>query len=228
MNRLSIKQQRGFSSNPFCYASGFVFVKNNIDLVSHSLSELLDGLVVQDVYTNFQEVNSEGLLVWQYIGHNWTMFKYFLCQPNVAKKLSEKLNTDCISFQYEDTSGWTKCCFYRNGVNSETYSFGLDYREERGYWLEESGEKVIQTDCGVSWDLNVRDEERDYQFLFRSTLRSVTEKEVKQPTEFLNNFFISQNAWLPADMDTIPWFNENGFLSIEQSIFVRVDWLEFR
>lgn len=223
----SISNQRGFSLNMYPASFSFVLVKAEIEEVSSSLANIVNGSLIKDVYKNPEQVDTNFLLVWQYTNHDWTMFEYLVCRGDIPRKLSKTLKTDCIYFQYEDVSGWEGYNLFKDGEIVESYSFGLDYREEMAEAFEEEGGMPEQLDHGIPWDINTADNQLNYQFLFRSTLRSVAEDEIKSYKSFLNNFFISQSAWLPSWQDT-PWFSENQPPTIPESNFVRVDFITQR
>lgn len=222
----SITNQRGFALDDYPDSFGFVLVKAGIDQSSNALSDATGGTVIRDVHKNFEQVHGSGFLVWQYAGHPWSIFRYFVCQEDVPQTISTTLNTDCIYFQYEDTGGAAGYNLFRNGTIVESYAFGLSYREEMMEAFEETGEELPEElDHGIPWDINTVDDEHYYQYVFRSTLRSVSEAEVKNSQEFLNDFFIIRDAWLPAWRE-IPWVIEGQLPELPQSIFVRVDWVK--
>jgi hypothetical protein len=223
---LSIMQKRGFGLKEYPTSFGFVLVKAEIEEISVNLANLVNGFLVRDVYRNADQVDSNWLLVWQYTNHSWTTFQYPVCKEDIPRRLSKILNTSCIYFQYEDVSGWQGYNLWKDGKIVESYSFGLDYREEMAEALEElEDEMPEELDHGMPWGINTTSDSRDHQFLFRSDLRSVSESDVKNSDSFLDSFFISQDAWLPSLSD-IPWVSERQHPEMPESNFVRVDFIK--
>jgi hypothetical protein len=228
MESTPIENRRGFELNDYPTSFTVVLVKARVSEVSKALAEFMKTSVIQDVYINFEQVNDASLtLVWQYLGHAWSVFYLDgACREDVPRTLSQNMKTDCIYFQYEDTSGWEGYELFRNGISLEAYSFGLDYREEMAEFLEDIEVEIPESsDNRMSWDINTTDDDDYHQFLFQSSLRSVSGDEIKNSQVFVNNFFISQNAWLP-DWENIPWVEEKSPPDIPKSLFVGVDFVE--
>lgn len=217
--------QKGFSLDSYPGSFSFILVNATIEEVSSSLANIWSSSLIKDVYKNSEQINGNSLLVWQYTNHNWTIFEYQPCKENIPRQLSKLLKADCIYFQYEDVSGWTEYNLFKCGKIVESYSFGLDYREDMAEAFEEEGKMPEELDHGIPWDINTTDKKHDYQFLFRSTLRSVTEDEIKNHKSFLHDFFVSQNAWLPSWQD-MPYLTKNQPPKIPESNFVRVDLIK--
>jgi hypothetical protein len=226
----SISHKRGFELDNYPGSCAFVLVKAEVANVSHALAALLQKPLIEDVYRNYENINIDQLLIWQYINHSWTLFGYEIrkrdevCKQEIPQAISASLNTDCICFEYEKVSGWHGYRLFRNGEVVETYSFGIDYRPD---WIEfhygSAGNFPEETDHGIPWNINTTDE-KGYQFLFRSTLQSVLEDAVKNPKVFLNSLFIGQDAWLPSSayMPSIV----GGVPPEMPKFFVRVDLVE--
>lgn len=108
-------------------------------------------------------------------------------------------------------------------MNIEDYGFGLDYFED----IIESGEYGEELELKVQSYYNdyIKDKNRDYLFSFKSTIRNASDDEVKNEKQFLNDFFISQNAWLP-NYDYMPYIDENGQIDLSKSLFIRVDFVK--
>ncbi len=217
-----IENKRGFDLKDYACSFGYVLVKAGIDEVSSTLAKLKSATVIKDLYSNFAECSDYGYLVWQYFGHDWTMSRYGVCQSEFSQNLSKILETDCIYYEYEKTSSWQGYTFFRNGVEIEGYSFGIDYYQEMAESAEYTEEEFDLESC---YDSYIKDENRDYLFLFLSKIRNASDDEVKNDKTFVNNFFISQNAWLP-NYEYMPYFDENGHIELSKSLFVRVDFLK--
>jgi hypothetical protein len=228
MESLPIENRRGFELNDYPTSFSIVLVKSRMSEVSRALAEFMKTSVIQDVYINFEQVNDANFtLLWQYAGHTWSTFRLDgACKQEVPRTLSENMKTDCIYFQYEDTSDWKGYELFRNGISLEAYDFGLDYREEIAELFEEMEEEMpVDSNNGISWDIDTTDDDDYYQFLFRSSLRSVSEDKVKNPQVFINDFFVSQDAWVP-DWKNMPWVEEKSPPEMPKSLFVGVDFVE--
>lgn len=226
MEASEIENKRGFDLNDYPGSFGYVLVKAGIDEVSSTLAKLKSTTVIKDVYNNSTECSDYGYLVWQYFGHEWTMFEYGVCQSEFPQKTSRILKTDTIYYEYEDTSDWEGYTFFRNGVEIEGYSFGLDYFEEMAESAEYRGEE-FDLQLQTYYNDYIKDEDRDYLFSFKSTIRNASDNEVKNEKQFVNDFFISQNAWLPS-YDYMPYVDENGQIDLPKSLFVRVDLVKVK
>lgn len=218
-----IENKRGFDFNDYPCSFGYVLVKAGIDEVSSTLVKLKSTTVIKDLYANFSERSDYGYLVWQYFGHNWTMFEYRVCQSELSQKISRILKTDSIYYEYEDTSGWQGYDFFKNGAKVESYYFGIDYLQEMIDFAEEAGEEIDYKSYYNYYD--IKDERRGYLFSFNSTIRNASDDEVKNEDKFLNDFFVGRNAWLPS-CDYMPYFEENGHTKLSKSLFVRVDFVK--
>lgn len=194
----SISHKCGFELDYYPASCAFILVKAEITNVSNTLSKLLQNPLTEDIYRNYENINSNQILLWQYVNHSWTLFEYEVCKQEMPQAISTSLNTNCIYFEYEKVSGWQVYRLFINGEVVETYSFGIDYRPD---WIEfhyEAAESLPEeTDYGIPWDINITDD-KGYQFLFRSNLQSASEDAIKNPKVFLNSLFISQDAWLPS------------------------------
>jgi hypothetical protein len=220
----SISHKRGFDLDHYPGSCVFVLVKSEIANVSHALATFLQKPLIEDVYRNYENINSDQILIWQYVNHSWTLFVYKVYEQEIPHAISARLNTDCICFEYEKVSGWQKYRLFKNGEAVETYSFGIDYRPD---WIEfhygTAENFPEETDYGIPWNINTTDE-KGYQFLFRSTLKSVSEDTVKNPQVFLNSLFTGQDVWLPSSA-YIPSIVED-FPPEMPNFFVRVDMVE--
>lgn len=115
-------------------------------------------------------------------GNAWTVVSG---DAEVAKQLSDDLDTDTIYFGFGDASGWMMYDFFQKGEKVESYGFGEDYSEE----MEEMGTGYISP-----WDIETSDGEM--QWGFSSKLRKVSEQEIQKGEAFIDEFFKSQNAYL--------------------------------
>ncbi|BAY81326.1 hypothetical protein NIES267_08020 [Calothrix parasitica NIES-267] len=223
MEASEIENKRGFDLNDYPCSFGYILVKAGIDEVSSTLAKLKSTTVIKDLYANFSERSDYGYLVWQYFGHDWTMFEYGACKSGFSQKISKILKTYTIYYEYEKTSGCQGYTFFRNDIKIEGYCFSIDYYKEMARFAEESGEEFdLQSHYNYG---DIRDDERDYVFSFCSNIRNASDDEVKNEEKFLNDFFISQNAWLPS-CDYMPYFKENGHTKLSKSLFVRVDFVK--
>jgi hypothetical protein len=223
-----IETRRGFELDDYPTSLSIILVKERVNEVSRALAEFMETSVIQDVYINFEQVNNANFtLVWQCAGHAWSVFRLDgACRQDVPRTLSKNMQTDCIYFQYEDTSVWKGYELFRNEISLEAYDFGLDYREEMADLLEEMEEEMPEdSNYGISWDINTTDDDGYHQFLFRSSIRSVSEAEIKNSQVFINNFFINQNAWLP-DWTNMPWVEEKSPPEMSKSLFIGVNFVE--
>lgn len=224
---LSYQERRGFDLNTFDFggSTGFVLVKASIDKVSPILAEMFNGKLKTNVYG--QELNVPRWLttIHQYREHLWTIFYLNVCREEFVRDISQRLMTQCIYFQYEDTSTWLGYIFFDNGEEIEEYQFGPDYREEYEEFKElmedEMGDLTSEPDPS-EWDIDVSDYDLDEQFLFRSTERTVDKDDLLDKEKFMDDFFKLHDAWLP-DWDYLPY--EDRFTTNELSAedFIRVD-----
>ena len=219
MEASAIKNKRGFDLNDYPGSFGYILVKAGIDEVSSTLAKLESATLIRDVYNNSTECSDYGYLVWQYFGHDWTIFEYHVCQTEFPEQISKILKTDSIYYSYEKTSGWQGYDFFRKGAKAESYNFGIDYYQEMIEFAEQTGK---ESDLESHYDSYIKDERRGYLFSFNSTIRNASDREVKNEKQFVNDFFISQNAWFPS-CDYMPYFEENGHTKLSKSLFVRVD-----
>ena len=153
--------KKGFDLDEFGGNFDAVLVKSRVDVVKKSISR-------QDCK--------------QLEGSDWTVLSG---DVEVARQLSDELDTDAIYFGFGDGSGWMVYDFFQKGEKVESYGFGEDYSEE----MEEMG-----AEYNSPWDLEFSDGET--QWGFSSKLRKVNEQDIQKGEAFIDGFFKSQNAYL--------------------------------
>ena len=227
-----ITSRRGFELTSFPGSMGIVLARAPVAEVSSTLQKIIGGTLTTDVYGRPIDDFVIGfgafrIPVFQFVGHPWTLFLHTVCQPAPIRQLSRDLDTECICFEFEDTSGWTACALIDKGEVVENYRFGLDYSDEMEDLAEEMGEEVPESnDDGIPWDVNVSSDDGN-QYLFRSIRRQATETQVQDSREFLDDFFRQNDAWLP-EFDLFPFPLPDGtcgVASLAREDFVRVDIL---
>ncbi len=224
MDASFIAKQRGFQLDYYPYSFDYILVKADIDEVSTTLARLKSVTIFKNFYSNFEACAAYDYLVWQYFGHDWTILEDKLCQAELSEQLSKILKTDSIYYSYEKTSGWQGYDFFRNGKKIESYSYGIDYYQEMPEVAEPTQEEKNYKSSYNSYD--IKDEKRGYLFSFYSNIRTALDDEIKNEKPFLNNFFVSQNAWLPS-YKYMPYIDENAKKKqVSQSYFTRVNFVK--
>ena len=166
-----------------------------------------------NAYENSIDIPSQGIVLLQFKGHDWTIIRYLRRQPysgyeEDVKFLSEELESQALYYFNSDTSGDLVYRFYENGLCQE--------------------EMICSCDEGLT---------------FRSGLTSTEKEDMGHPYLFTEDFLIEQEIYIPAIWipDLSPMSGKNfqdikleffGFLpnasnavKFERSYFERVDYL---
>lgn len=172
---VSLQQCRGIESldqNLF-----MVLVQAPIELVAQAFSQLRQAEIwVRDVYEHEVEIIGQGVMVFQFRGHSWTLINR-LCDPPYgsglpcqvgateedAQSLSSLLHTSAIYYTASDTSGTIEYHLYRDGRSMERLFF------EEGFSVQ-----------------------------FQSQLRQLEGEDIEDAYSFTMNFIQEQDAYVPA------------------------------
>ena len=164
--------------------------------------EPIDPLKTTEKYPDY------GNVIFQHVGHAWSVWAAMIDGNNAAKTLSKKLKTRAIVLAHEDTGGWTELRVFDNGENIETYTWGPDYADEMETAAEELGEgfdgTIAPTDNGQAWHQRLNTEEGDL-FLFRSSERNISRPDdLRDEKKMMDDALRANDAWLPS-WSHFPW-----------------------
>jgi hypothetical protein len=172
---VSLQQCRGIESidqNVF-----MVLVQAPIELVAQAFSQLRQAEIwVRDVYEREVEIIGQGVMVFQFRGHSWTLINR-LCDPPYgsglprqvgateedAQNLSDLLHTRAIYYTASDTSGTIEYQLYQDGKSVERLFF------EEGFSVQ-----------------------------FQSQLRQLEAEDIENAYSFTMNFIREQDAYVPV------------------------------
>lgn len=124
-------------------------------------------------------------------------------------------------FYCGDTDSWLDYRLFQDGIKIEelrcdSYVFGDLQRD--GFVLSPK-----QLDDNDDWDIVLTLDE-EWLVMFRSTLRTISAKELERE-EIFHDLFLAQDAWMP-DEDCIPYtYRQCTTKTLASSDFVRVDVL---
>ena len=191
-----IQNRRGFEIIDGLNTIGIALVKADAEKVSQHLAKARDGR--SQKIDNIQAFNFANFkcsdLVIQYKKHPYSIFCKSILFKDIILDISEILKTRCLYFEHEDCSSWSGYYLYQDGICLESYSYGYDYTEEfTGGDLELLKEyRENRNNRYDTWTVNNYSE-----YLFSSRLRTATKEEITDHLTFLDNFFKSQDTWLP-------------------------------
>ncbi len=152
--------------------------------------------------------------VLQYRGHEWTIFFSLELPRAVTKALSHALQTSCLSWYTEDTSGWCVFTAFDKGRRVEEYSYGYDTGLSDIVVPEEPAVdrnlgqllrffQTMQEPNRAGGDYTrARDDDMIYEF--RSTLRTLSEDQIRRPVDTLDRLYTAHDAWLPSPAELPP------------------------
>lgn len=207
-----LQSKRGFELAGYTNSIGFALVKAPIELVGPLLATALGGILFPDVYGKKLHVSRWLTTIHQYRGHAWTIFYFDADEENVLCSLSDILDTRCIYFQYDDVTDWGGYKLYEHGSVVEEYHWGPDMNED-----------VLTLPASTEfWDIDMLDDEA-MRYQFCSQIRTVPRESVLS-REFIHQFFLWQDAWLP-NWEYLPYAETTysaPAISTTQE-FVRVD-----
>lgn len=142
----------------------------------------------QNVFEQEVELTNECFVIFQFAGHTWTVIH----EKNIyswhdglnsqdAQRLSQHLQVKVIYYSVSDTAGAIGYELYESGELMEEFDSYCDhdYRDQ----MESGGEP--DTIYGRSWKLY-------------SKLRQINSSEIQQEFDFVDAFFKSQDAYVPA------------------------------
>lgn len=209
---------------------GVTLIEAPIDVVSYALSNYFRAECCMDIFpADLQE--KEKHFLWQYGGHSWTIWWAF-AREKIAFALALFLGTKAIVLTHQGTSGWSEFKMFYQDKFVEHYHFGFDDREPNekigdrfwsaGYWDIEIVQKCVYPSSPMpSW----------YRHLFCSTLRQVTEEEMRMslatmPDEFgfLDATFRYYRAYLPDYEETpLAYDRADSDFQSNRADFERID-----
>ncbi len=173
-DEVPLQQCRGIESldqNVF-----MVLVQAPIELVAQAFSQLKQAEIwMRDAYEREVEIIGQGVMVFQFREHAWTIINR-LCDPpsglglpsqigateEDAQNLSDLLHTRAINYTASDTSGTIEYHLYQDGSSMERLSF------EEGFSVQ-----------------------------FQSQLRQLEAEDIEDAYGFTMNFIREQDAYIP-------------------------------
>ncbi|OCQ89903.1 hypothetical protein BCD64_18345 [Nostoc sp. MBR 210] len=200
MQSVNLAKKRGFGLTGGLWNHfGIVLVKAPIDVVSSALCSYFNAECDTDIFpTPFNE-RGERRLLWQYIGHNWTIWWAFASEE-IAFALSLLLETKTIILTYQGTSGWSEFKMFQQDKLVEYYLFGFDDSGDgnrgdqffgMGYLDLEIVQECINLKCSLP---------ACYRHLFKSSMRLVTEQEMRMSLEVMEKSTVEEYGFLDATL----------------------------
>ena len=210
-------QERGLATDERDLTA--VLVHADIDSAAKALAALLPGAEHQPGIQNENvRAADECYLIYQLDGHAWTHLHpakakrgESLYGPELAKKLSKKLDTQAIFFENDDTAGYIGYQLFDKGKRTEDVFMGADFAEAAFLW--KPGPHTIP------------DEEEEI-LRARSARRKLSPRDLEDP-DFFDRFLRDADAYLPAwsERDLRIGKTKRYFAKLDPDIFVRVDFV---
>ena len=191
-----IKNKKGFELTKGLNTISIALVKIEAKELSEYLAQMCEGQIKQiKEIRNFDFSNFKySDLVVQYPDHHYSIFCKATLIDDIVRELTKRLKTNSIVFHHEDCSGWSGYYLYKNENLLESYSYGLDYTDD----FYGDDEKLIKEyEASKNSKFNTWASDGYYEYLLYSKIRTVTKEEIKDYPTFIDNFFRSQDAWLP-------------------------------
>ncbi|ETX03291.1 MAG: hypothetical protein ETSY2_33835 [Candidatus Entotheonella gemina] len=194
-----------------------IFVLAPIEQVSPVVSHMPYAMTfIADVYGKTIE-NTWGVM-FQYHGHPWT-----ICMvghtAHMARKLSQRLQTKSIFFQFEDTGGWFDYQLFQNGEAIEELSCDEYIYDDQHKHLVLIPEPYNDDSGGFGLKLDGQ-----WVAMFRSRLRTISAHELAR-SDLFNTLLLAQDAWMPEEA-FIPYPNRQFTAKkLTAADFIRVDAL---
>ena len=196
-----------------------VLVHADIDSVAQALVALLPGAEHQPGIQNENvRAADECYLIYQLDGHAWTHLHpakakrgESLYGPELAKKLSKKLDTRAIFFENDAGAAYIGYQLFEQGKRTEDAFLGAKAHETAFLW--QPGPHKIGND------------EEDL-VRARSTRRKLRSEDLEDP-DFFDRFLREEGAYLPAwsEKDLRIGKSKRYFAKLDPDIFVRVDFV---
>jgi len=204
----NLTSRRGFALQDLSDEIGYVMVKADVVKVADAVAKLVKGQVVKDSLGKNPIAEDSGTIVFQLAGHPWSIVALWPDEGfnEQAATLSRELGTDVMTYASSDFNGWSFVVLYRGGEPVEALDWGGEGDE-----LGEDGDDS-KWDSQATIPLTGEDIDLNERFLFRSTLRKVTEQDLQQGEGFVDWLFKQHDAYLP-DAEDMPWLGENGIES---------------
>jgi hypothetical protein len=171
-------------------------VKADAAKTADTVARIWRGKVLKDVLGKPTNENDQ-VVVWQLAGHPWSVFA---CHGSQIEPLTAALSSssDVLAIWNSDFNGWSGVDLYRAGKEVEAVHWGAEedgLGEDRDPAKWHTKGKVAKTLDGEAYnDL----------YLFRSSLRKITEQELAKGEAFVDDFLRHHDAYLP-DADKMPW-----------------------
>ena len=181
-----LEDKRGCDFHDFPDSTGIFLIQADIESVSAGLAKSVEGKAEAVVLGQADErwQRPVAYLVWQYQGHSWSIFVGEVCQEELARSISEQLETVCIYLQYEDSAAVTGYLLFNQGIVLEEYNYAPDYADELA---EEDPDTADLIESQRSeWDVWTIEDEVEYRF--RSQLRKAA-AEISAGQSFIDAFF---------------------------------------
>ncbi len=153
--------------------------------------------------------------VLHYRGHAWTLFFSLELPRTVPKALSQVLQTSCLCWYTEDTSGWCGFTAFDKGRLIDEYGYGYDsglgddiVAPEEPAIDRKLGQmlrffQTMQEPSPASGDYTrARGDAMTYHF--RSAVRTLSEDQIRRPIHTLNRLYTAHGAWLPSPAELPP------------------------
>ncbi len=180
-----ISEWRGLVSNNL--NDRLILVKANVEQVAAAFCEVRNASIwLKNAFEKEVELTNLCYKVFQFTGHQWTNIHETNCwswkdslDTEDAKELSKKLQTQAIYYGVSDTAGVIYYELFESGELIELFDDGSDctFPEEK-----QNPEQVVYGN----------------QFKFYSKQRQIDAKTIKNVFDFVDEFFKSQNAYVPA------------------------------
>ncbi|WP_017663024.1 ankyrin repeat domain-containing protein [Baaleninema simplex] len=184
--RFPISEQRGLVSD--CLNDNLILVKGDVEQVAEALCRVRNATVWKhDVFEQEVELTNECFIVFKFHGHSWTVIHEEVVyswknglKDKDARAISQQLQTQAIEYGVSDTAGVIGYKLYDRGELLEEFE---DFCEND--FSDKQSNPEPNTLYGDSWK-------------FYSTRRQIEPNDVKTPFDFVDEFFKSQDAYVPA------------------------------
>ncbi|PPT08243.1 hypothetical protein CKA32_005723 [Geitlerinema sp. FC II] len=184
--RFPISEQRGLVSD--CLNDNLILVKGDVEQVAEALCRVRNATVWKhDVFEQEVELTNECFIVFKFHGHSWTVIHEEVVyswknglKDKDARAISQQLQTQAIEYGVSDTAGVIGYKLYDRGELLEEFE---DFCEND--FSDKQSNPEPNTLYGDSWK-------------FYSTRRQIEPSDVQKPFDFVDEFFKSQDAYVPA------------------------------
>jgi hypothetical protein len=195
------------------YLTGYDFkgLNGNADelIVDCNCDKITNSLISKSLFSAGEFVRLQS--------HKWSYFsvldhsKIYYDYSMLAQRVSEECSERAIYFFFHEESEWMGYELYEDGEKTEEYSYGFNHDKE----MVGIGLKAVEY---TPKDGTVVAVNNEYQFRFRSKLRSITEDDICTGEEFIAEFLHSHNAYIGWALGNSE-FNEKRLKSQERYFF---------